>query len=283
MKSSSLLAIAGLALGAAAPASAWVLEDCPPEKKAALVAYEQHVRQAQPGSPLYVPHPYPDTLPKLLSDLEHSFRETWRTTPEKQVPAEDRRLLEALAGGKVRAVWEPVQDWTFIRCGRPGGLGLGDLVLLRLSDEAGQPLGRFALRESGHWAAAEFPQEGPDAAENRRAEAEFGSAAELASRWRASLAAEPSGAQWVVTHGTMRCPLVAPCLVFRAGGESYIVQRSVLFRLVLGGNLPRASELLSNLPRTAATNAVFAQVEMGKRHLVTVGFDRVVFAERVER
>jgi hypothetical protein len=276
-----LLAAFCLLPSAGLPAAAWVLEECPPEKQAALAAYEQQVRQAEPGSPLYLPRPYPETLADLLADLEHTFRQTWRTTPEKQVPAEDQRLLAALAGGKVRAIWQPVVDWTFIRCGSPGNLGLGDPRLVVLFDEQGSLLGRFAFQESGQWSAAEFPQE-TTAQKAPRQQDLFGEAAEFAGTWRAGLGAEPTQAQWVVTHGTVRCPLVAPCLAFQAARRSYIVQRGELFRLVTEGAVLRASEILSSGPRTELANAVLARVEPGKRHLVTVGYDRVVFAELVE-
>jgi hypothetical protein len=276
-----LLAAFGLLTSTDLDAAGWVFEECPPEKAAALVSYQQQVREARSGSPLYLPRPYPKTLADLLMDLEYTFREIWRSTPEKQIPVGDQRLLAALASGKVRGVWQGVTDWTFIRCGGPGRLGQGDLFVLLLSDEEGKPLGRFAFRESGQWAAAQFPQE-TDPAEPGRPEDLFGDATDLAGTWRTVLRAAPTQAQWVVTHGTVRCPLVAPCLAFQAAGWSYLVQRGELFRLVTDGEVLRASEILSSGPRTESANAVLARVEPGKRHLVTVGYDRVVFAERVE-
>lgn len=261
------------------PAKAWVVDECPAEQLAAQRHYEQSVRNAKIGSPLYLPHPYPQTLSEVMADLEFAFANIWGKEEVASASEQDRKLVDAVTNRSHTVSLYRVEDWTHVRCAET--IGREPVFLVVVRNKEGRTLARIGVQGSGHWASGfVFPAETPPS-EIETWDSELRPASSAASSWRSVLGAEPTDAQWVATQGSVRCDLLRPCLAFRAKGQGYVVQQGGLFRLDLEGPRMHTHEVLTWQPVSEGIRTLRRQVEPGRRHLVSVGFDRTVFAVRV--
>ena len=66
----------------------WFLESCPAAFDIEAAKFAQAVRRARPGSPVYVPHPYPKTEHAVFANFVEQFREmSFDDEPERDLRA----------------------------------------------------------------------------------------------------------------------------------------------------------------------------------------------------
>lgn len=251
---------------AAEPAAPWsVAEPCPFQQVAAAEQHRRRLLAAEPGSELYLPHPYPDGERQAVEDFLFDYRRTFtgldRRLPEparralhradgllfglrwpfvargEALPGPARHLLALLNGGFSHARHHRVADWTPRHCGGEPEprfrhlvrLFRGDVELLRAALAPSGRLGQVVRYD--HPAHPGQPPPLPD----RPRDAVGVHLAELAS----GLGGPPRDFQYVAVVGDLRCPVTAPCVAFRAGSGVYLWwshplgHRSGLYRLLL--------------------------------------------------
>src|SRR3978361_722174 len=81
---------------AATPAVAWNLVECPPEVVATWALPDQFLRDAKPGSPLYLPKPFPKSREEVLADYVYEFQRLLKDTPAESLPKGAAGVLEGL-------------------------------------------------------------------------------------------------------------------------------------------------------------------------------------------
>lgn len=208
---------------AAAGASAWVPAECPGSPPKEWAVFEAKMRKAIPSSTIYVPRPFPVKEADILEDLKQQYFRVWKSTNRADLPKEELPLLEGLEKGTLRYRIEKVVNWAPTRClpDRP----MQFYYLVRIYQEDGEEITRYALHKSGLWSALQHaPQD-----------------AELREKWKQALPTLPAtlaevksrygiqgaAAQYVTTvAGTVRCATTQPCIAFQAGGRMYLLDRA---------------------------------------------------------
>jgi hypothetical protein len=281
MRTACLLALAltwGARLASAEP---WSLADCGPKQAAAHAAFEEKVRDAKPGSLLYLPHPYPLTQAEVVADFAYQFQEIWRDTALPDVPPDEQRTLSAIADGRLTAELVRVENWGLTRC-LPERRRLY-FHLLRLFDrETGRELGRAALDDSGLFAQGTHFSGDIAEAQRQLERRKFPRLAEARAQIDAAFRLPVQGAQYVHATGTIRCDLLSPCVAFKSRGAAFlygpILERESLYRL--DESRPRLS-----FQRDLATPTKKAAVERtlgAKQRVVSLGGDAFTVVSRVE-
>ncbi len=272
------LALAFAQLAAAAP---WNLATCSPDQAAAHTAFEQRVRSAKPDSLLYLPHPYPQTRAETVADFAQQFRAIWSDEEPAEVPADEQRVLTALADGRLGVELARVENWSLTRCGDKQRRAY--YHLLRLFDpETGAELGRAALNDTGLLAKWTLFSMDAEEAREQMARLRFSRLPEAAERIRGAFGLPVQGAQYVHSTGAIRCELLSPCVAFKSGGRSYlygpVLEPQGLYRLEEGR--PRLS-FRRDLATPAKKAAVERTLNVGQK-VVSLGGDSFTVATRVE-
>jgi hypothetical protein len=215
------LAFAALVL-AAGPVFAWNLVECPPEVVQTWALPDQALRAAKPGSPLYLPRPFPKDREEVLADYVYEFQRLLKDTPVASLPNGAAGVLEGLRKGTLRYDVLRIVNWSPTRCVKERRLDA--YLLVRVIDgRSGLEITRSVLEESGRLGviSSTMEDERGDSLQRqtrrlRPADEELRS---VASRFKI----RGEGPQYVTTFGTLRCPNVTPCLVFRGAGHVYLV------------------------------------------------------------
>lgn len=220
MRKATLGAI--LAVVALAPISAgrsWTLIECGPENAVSWSEFRKKMQEASPGSPIYVPHPFPNTREKVIENFLNQYHEIWPRSSD--LFEEEKPLAAAIAKGDVRFDILRVENWTGNRCGDEQERKF--YYLLRIFNSAGTELARAALAESGLWATNAYATAAERAEPPARQARRLPAPAEAAKDLRARFGVSGSSPQYVASGGHVRCDLTAPCLAVRAGGSVYIL------------------------------------------------------------
>lgn len=224
------LALSLAALEVRAWASPWFLSNCPQQAEEKAAKVQGEVRKALPGAPNYVPLPYPKTHEQVFQDFVYQFRDSWSRHSAKDIPAPEQALLSLLKAGAVRYQMAEVTEWRAQRCSRIFGRK-DRLFLLRLFEHpSGKEVARITLRNSGHMATLDFPQEvgrEMQLADGHRLES-FRQALESAQR----LGVQGKDFQYVaVGSPSLACYESIPCIAFRQGNRAFLYRSGKLFEL----------------------------------------------------
>ena len=193
------------------------------------------MRTAAPGSTVYVPKPFPTTIPQVVQDFLYQYRSFHyeRADPNKLLAGE-LPLLNGILSSTVTFSVQKVANWTDLHCGREQRRDF--FYLIRAFDAAsGVELARATLNVSGlssmrrnATSAFPFPPLPDPAVAMQEVAAAYGITGD--------------SPQYVTTLGTIFCDFTAPCLAFRKGADAYIFFKhprfpSALFKIA--GNEPR--------------------------------------------
>lgn len=223
MKRIAWLVAAGTLLGIPALAQPWNLAPCGPEHAERHKSFREALTRAEPGSPRYVPHPFPKTPEQVVEDFLAFHRRAWADTPFASLPPVEQRFFAAVEEDRVRFQVSEVANWTPTRCGPKEDKAFYFLVRF-VDDSSGEEITRVAVDEAGHVArVVHRPDEGalpevPDL-EQRIA------AASAAHGW------QPTGGQYVTLWGSIRCDVISPCVGFKVGAEAYFVRAEQVYRI----------------------------------------------------
>jgi len=177
--------------------------------------YERRIRDASPGDPEYVPHPYPKTESEIFEDFRYAFLNRLVQNP-KDVAPRHRRTFDALQAGTLHYEIVRVENWEPQRCGvdQPRR----SYFLLRLVED-GTEIARCALHRSGLFSAFMPRDHGGQPLEDL---SNLG--AIVQKRFGVDL--KPSRGQFVALSGLPEpCLPLVPCVAFQAAGKVYLVNR----------------------------------------------------------
>jgi hypothetical protein len=199
----------------------WFLEGCPAPFDVEAAKLAQEVRQARPGSPVYVPHPYPKTEHAVFANFVEQFREmSFDGEPERDL----RALLDQQL---IRYEVIEVAEWRH-RCGRLYGT-TGRRFLLRLFHVGtGEELARMTLHESGLLGILRFSDDGkPIRLVDGHSLESFDEAAAAAR----AAGINPKDLQYITLGGGIACYDAMPCIAFRQGGKVFFYRSGKLYEL----------------------------------------------------
>lgn len=212
------------------PAFAWVPTDCkdkPGELESfhqargrgnidkAWADYREAVQKAQPGSPLYAPHPYPRNDQQVIDNFRYAyFERLFRGVAPEKLPPKERPIYNALTANALRVEIIKVENWDLSRCtaDRPHPY----YNLLRFFDSAtGAEIARSEQYDSGLMASYRHIS----SKESLPALADL--SALLRTRFGRTLPIEQS--QYVMMAGLPSCGERHPCIAFKSQGQIYLV------------------------------------------------------------
>ncbi len=277
------LALPSLALGHSAGA-AWVPVDCKDRMEEVRLlhkefgatdietAWRNHeaaVRRSRPGSPLYVPHPFPRTDAEIVANFKHAyFERLYEGTPWEKLPAKERPMYQALKEGRLRIEIVRVENWTLHRCTSVNPTPYFNL--LRFFDERGRELGRSSQSFDGHMVLYHSLSKPLPPLPSLGRIAAF-----LQERFGRTL--QPEQAQYVSLDGLPNCkdhrPDV-PCVAFKAANKLYVIDGGQLLYEIAPA-APRKSVTAFRDERAAAGLAGLTRLGVIEYDapLVTLGFE----------
>jgi hypothetical protein len=202
-----------------AMADPWFLGDCKPEDQPKYDHFAETVRTATPGSMVYVPKPYPTTVPRVIEDFLYQYRSLHRERidPDK-LPKGEPLLVKGITESTVRYTVRRVENWGADRCGREERRDF--LYLMTIVDAAsGVEIARVTLSPSGLWHAKSISIGAPVApVPLSDPESEL---RDVTSAYQV----QGESPEYVVTVGSIYCGFTTPCLAFRHGSDAYLFTR----------------------------------------------------------
>lgn len=269
MRYPSLLA---LLLASALPARAaapWNVAPCTTEHAQAWRQFSQQVRSARPGSPVYVPKPFPVNDQQVIEDFLHQHRDIWSDTPADQLRPEEKRFFAAIDSGRARFEVVRVVNWTPLRCGPKQQRPLYFVVRV-FEPGTGTEVTRAALNDTGLLSRVR----------HRSVDHDFPPLADLqAATTKAQTQVRPTAdsAQYVTTWGSLECDLLDPCVALRDGSDVLLKHKAGLYRIS------------SQSPRLSFQRDVTAQrrpeivkkLDQSGKKLVSLGQDVFTTATRI--
>lgn len=267
MKNIAWIAAAWALLGSPGLAQPWNLASCGPENAASRKSFREALVRAQPDSPKYVPHPFPQTPDQVVEDFVAYHRKAWADTPFASLPPAEQRFFAAVDEDRIRFQVTRVANWTPSRCGPKEEKDF--YFLVRFFDEtSGEEITRVAVDEAGHVArVAHRPEDGalPELPElEQRIHA-----AATAHGWK------PSAGQYVALWGSFRCDEMSPCVGFRVGPRAYLLRGEHLYRIAT--EKPRFS-VREEMATVASKRRFLDAFEGGPEKVITLGHDVMAVA-----
>lgn len=266
---STFLLLAGSFLAPAA-AEPWSLTPCGVEHQRQWQAFAEAMKQASPGSSVYVPNPFPKTDQQVIDNFLYQHGEIWGDTPLEQRRPEEQRLFSMVDSGQVRFQVLRVENWTPLRCG-PKGQRTFYFIVRVLDGRSGAEISRAALNNDGLLARLRHKPLDRDLSAIMGLEE---AARSVISRNRI----QGRDFQYVTTWGSLECDLLSPCVSFRSAGRSYLAKGKDLYLL-------RPDEESFSLRRDLTPHrkaAIVQQLRERGKSLVSVGGDAFGVAVRVE-
>ncbi len=213
-------------------ADPWSLVSCDPSGAAGWQAFAQAMRTAKPGSPLYVPVPFPITPAQVVQDFTYQY---WKVieglTPKNWQPSE-ARVMADLKGGNITFQVVRVENWTVSKCSPQRKNDYYQLV--RVFEPDGTEVTRAVVNESGlatTWNHLPAAVPGPVASQSRT----MPPAATAMAQLNSDLGLAGIDPEYVVTFGSLECGFTHPCLAFHQSGLSYVAFSDQIFEISSSG------------------------------------------------
>ena len=206
---------------AAVPGAAWNLVECPPEVVETWALPDQFLRDAKPGSPLYLPKPFPKSREEVLADYVFEFQRLLKDTPADLLPKGAAGVLEGLRKKSLRYDVLRIVNWSPTRCGKERRLDAYHLIRV-LDGSSGREITRSVLEENGRLGVVSSTMDDERGDSRERQASRLRPPEEEMRSVAARFKIRGDSPQYVTTFGTLRCPNVSPCLAFRSGGHVYL-------------------------------------------------------------
>lgn len=277
MKAPVLTLALGL-LTTVASAQPWIPTECKARHEEQRNEFTRKMRDAEPGSPIYAPKPFPKTNAEVLADFEYGYGQMFKGMRPEEVPQEDWPLYTGLQRKSLSFRILRVENWAPDRC-RPDQ-PRDFYYLLHITDSAsGQEVARAIVNQSGLLGGWGAP---PDAPELQTASGRAVAAPSLEaalSEVQSRFGIKGSRAQYVATWGNPQCAMPLPCVAFQAGGKSYLFQNGSLVEFTpQSRGYTRAQMDATRTRRFEISNSV----DTDKEWLVSIGDDRWILAKRLK-
>ena len=248
----------------------WSLGECSAELSQRRADFKKRLLTAQPGDPLFLPHPFPTTPDHAVEDFVYAHRKVIESQGRQARP-NDVRFFETIDSGNAHFVVSRVSTWTMRRCQEHQQVE--SYFLIQVFDErSGLEITRAAIDDSGR--IFQFVHRPDDPALG-----EF-TMSELPKLVAPSSLAEVRDAQYVeVTGPSLRCPALKPCVAFKSGAESYLSVGGRTLRLLPEDTI----SFRDKLGNPATRDAYLLSLEERPEVLVSLGGDHLALAVPVER
>ena len=263
----------GLVWIAASPALGWTPSECGAEIAQDRQEHAQRVRDADEGSMLYAPRPYPKRTSDVIEDLRYAYLRIMADNDFSKQPPEAKLVYDGLEAGEVEFTVARIEDWSLTRC-QPQRPNAFDYLVRIFLEDGKTEVARAIVKEDGLLGAWHYR---PADEETRSRWLEVLRSPEQArAEVAAKLGVQAGEGQLVRLSGTLRCPLLEPCVALRGEQGDYVVNREgEVFRV---GEEERFSRMQATHP---ATRSTVAQGRWeGPERLVSVG-DEFAVARRV--
>jgi hypothetical protein len=263
-----------LIMAARVGAGPWSLMSCDPTGAAGWQDFESQMRAAKPGSTTYVPVPFPTTTDQIVQDYLYQYWSVIKGIDRKQWQPNEARVQADLTGGKVSYQVLRVENWTVSRCHKDQKRDF--YYLVRVFEPGGIEVTRAVVNDSGlltTWNNLPASVPGAVASQSRT----LPPAVEAMKQLNTRLGINGMDAEYVVTFGTLSCPLTHPCLAFRLAGLTYLALDTQLFEISANGKRLKQGKEVG----TPAEGELLQRLSADER-LVSLGGDAFTIARRVE-
>ncbi|HEV7507760.1 MAG TPA: hypothetical protein VGS07_22945 [Thermoanaerobaculia bacterium] len=207
---------------AAVPVRPWNLVECPPEVVETWALPDQFLRDAKPGSPLYLPKPFPRGKDEVLANYVYELQRLLKDTPAESLPSGAAGVLEGLRKKTLRYDVLRIVNWSPTRCGKERRLDAYHLIRV-IDARSGLEITRSVLEENGRLGVISSTMDDERGDSLKRQAARLRPPEEEMRSVAARFKIRGEAPQYVTTFGTLRCPNVTPCLAFRGGGHVYVL------------------------------------------------------------
>lgn len=266
---------AGFLLASSAlPARSWEVATCNQEHAAKWAGVARQMQEAKPGSPVFVPHPFPTTQDQVVENFLFQQKEIWSDLQPGDRPPEEQRFLSLIHSDHARYELTKVENWTPLRCGPERKRDF--YFLLRVFDrESGIEVSRASLDDNGLLGALMHLPGGTEKVDSPRRFLDL----TLARRFAASAGLSAEEPHYVTTYGTLRCHALSPCVAFRERGKVFLIETrgrlANLYRLEL--EKPRLS-FTKDFSREERQAGALERLTQGGQELVSLGADALTTA-----
>jgi len=257
------------------PGLPWSLTDCSASEIESTAKFRAEILAAEPGSPIYVVHPFPKTPREVFEDFRSDFWSSWQV--RERVPSEDLELADLLIRHDGTFQVFTVEDWSPLRCKAERASKL--LYFLRIYAADGREVGRVGIQESGviaFYQSGNVTREAPGA--GKRWINAFVTLDEVKQDAARRFGKNAARLQYVTQYGTLLCPQTEPCVAFEDGSEKYLWRRHELFVLDAKGG---PAVHLADFARPGSSRAALLSRYSGPQFLVSVGGDHYLPAKQV--
>lgn len=255
-------------------AAPWSLVSCDPAGAAAWQGFENQMRAAKAGAPLYVPVPFPATSDQVVQDYLYQYRSVIKGMRPNVWQPNESRVQADLASGKVAYQVIRIENWSVTRCRTEQKRDFYRLV--RVFEPGGVEVTRAVINDSGLMTTwANLPADVPGAvASQSRA---LPPAAVAMKQLNLQLGIAGVDPEYVTTGGTLDCILTHPCLAFHQAGLSYVAFGDQLYEVSADG----PSYELGRGVAVPAEEELLRSLATGER-LISLGGKRFTVGRRVE-
>ena len=240
-----------------------------PDAQEVRQRWERHdllVRQAEPGTALYAPHPFPKSPEEVVADFRYAYFEVLFDKGPAALEPTEQQIYEGLRSGTVKPTVVQVENWGLSRCSPERKVPFYHLV--RLVDAEGRELARASILPTGLMGRyTQISEVGARALPGLD---------ELPARVEGLLGnpLKVDRARYAAIDGLpLHCGPLVPCTVFESTGSTWILDRSALLYEVRS-DAPRQS---ISSHRDAQRNEGFAPLgaSVQEKTLITRGFEWV--------
>jgi len=240
-----------------------------PSPQAVRRQWNQHdrfVREAEPGTAYYAPHPFPRGLEEIASDFRYAYFEKLFDKDPSRLKPKERFIYRGLQSGTVKLTAVRVENWSLSRCGSFRRVPFYHLV--RLFDEEGHELARASILPTGLMGRyTQISEVGARALPDlqalpTRVEGLLGKPLKVARPHYAAIDGLP-----------LHCGPLIPCAVFETNGSTWILDRSALL-FEVRPEAPRRSVVSHREQQKVAGLRTLGPV-LEDRTFVTRGFEWV--------
>jgi hypothetical protein len=236
--------------------------------------------EAEPGTPLYAPVPFPVTDGDFINDFEYHYLNIWQDTSYEQLPVDQRALYQGIISHNLTYEVLRVENWEYSRCEEERPSRRYGLVRA-YSENGSYEIARFAIAETG--LASMFQTVDPAAPQSTIALWQgliipLDEAVEIvAIQYGLSL----FNPEYISPVGSLRCDEGLPCIGLRSPApveDYYILKRNLrgAYELwVIPHDAPRYS--LSQMRNKGFRDGILRSLSE-TRQLANIGYDCSVIA-----
>lgn len=225
-----------LLLGVPCAADEWFAAECDSVLPSSLAkefpdsrSYDEAVRNAAPESPLYLPHPFPESDQQVVGNFRWWYEKTWSSTSPDKLPEEERALTAGLRNKTLSFVVKRVANWTPQRCERVRPRSF--FYLVQVLDRSGAEIARFSENRYGLPKSYITVEPENRAALAPRLEASLPDLGQFESVLEKELDTELRDPQLVFSQGNaLQCRDLLPCVAIRGKDAFYVYSTSRFFQ-----------------------------------------------------